>query len=94
MSPINQSDDENHPARPKGYRYSKDGKLLSPLEQLANVYDALCGDELFDEALRQGMSAEERQEFLERSRNLEDKMRQWAKTIEQEGTRRGKRKIE
>ena len=37
-------DDANRPPLPKGYVYDRDGKPLSPLDQLANVIDAVFFD--------------------------------------------------
>ena len=37
-------DDANRPPLPKGYRYGKGGKLLSPLDQLENVINAFVFD--------------------------------------------------
>jgi hypothetical protein len=38
---------KNRPPLPEGWIYSKDGKPLSPLDQLGNVVDGICQDPLF-----------------------------------------------
>jgi mRNA-degrading endonuclease RelE of RelBE toxin-antitoxin system len=45
VSRKNHPDDQNRPPLPEGYRYGKHGKIISPRERLANIRNALLGDE-------------------------------------------------
>jgi hypothetical protein len=89
MAPTNRPD-PNRPPLPEGHIYSKDGKPLSPLEQLSNLCDAICDDELFDKVCEEewkGLSAEERTRHLAEVGKIEKTIRSWVEKIEVEEKR-------